>query len=104
MSNKVSAIVYKYNPVGFWFLGLYIFCLVFVIYHSLGMSLAQIGLFGSIFLAIPLYIQYGNSNQVRMLIPDDRKLIFSSGGIDFGDDHYPVKELETAAIYLESFT
>jgi hypothetical protein len=38
-----------------------------------------------------------------MQVWDERKLIFSSDAIDFGEDHYPIAELETAAVYLDSF-
>jgi hypothetical protein len=68
------------------------------------MSTGEILFFGAIFLAVPLYVQYGHSEKVRMLVPDERLLILSGEGIDFGEEHYPVKEIETAAIYLESFT
>lgn len=38
-----------------------------------------------------------------MLIWNEKKLIFSSEAIDFGESHYPVSEMETAAVYLDSF-
>ena len=38
-----------------------------------------------------------------MRVWDERRLIFSSDMISFGNDHYAVNELETAAVYLESF-
>ena len=38
-----------------------------------------------------------------MRVWDKRRLIFSSEMISFGNDHYAVHELETAAVYLESF-
>jgi hypothetical protein len=104
MPNSVSTSVYKYNPNGFWLLGIYIICLVIAIYHSLSMSVGQMAFFGALFLAVPLYVQYGSSNKIRMLVPDDRSLIFSNTGITFGDLQYPIEEIETAAIYLESFT
>jgi hypothetical protein len=34
-----------------------------------------------------------------MQVWDERKLIFSSDAMDFGEDHYPITELETAAVY-----
>jgi hypothetical protein len=103
MPHSVSTLVYKYNPKGFWLIGIYIVGLVIFISHWLTLSTAQIGLIGIIFLAVPLYVRYGDNENVRMMIWDERKLIFSSNSIDFGDDHYPVSELETAAVYLESF-
>ena len=51
-----------------------------------------------------MYVQYGNSNNVRMLVPDERSLIFSGRGIQFGLEHYPVKDIEAAAVFMESFT
>jgi hypothetical protein len=101
---KVSTIVYKYNTNGFALIGIYIICLFIAFTHILSMSTGEILFFGAIFLAVPLYVQYGHSEKVRMLVPDERLLILSGEGIDFGEEHYPVKEIETAAIYLESFT
>lgn len=103
MSHSVSTLVYKYNPKGFWLIGIYIVGLVIFILHWLSLSTVQIGLIGIIFLAVPLYVRYGDNENIKMMIWDERKLIFSSNGIDFGDEHYPVSELETAAVYLESF-
>jgi hypothetical protein len=103
MPHSVSTLVYKYNPKGFWLIGLYIVGLIIFIFHLLTLSTIQIGLIGIIFLAVPLYVQYGDNEKVRMRIWDERKLIFSSDGIYFGDEHYPVQELETAAVYLEAF-
>ncbi len=104
MPNQVSTIVYKYNSKGFVLTGIYILGLIVAFYHSLSMSTGEVMFFGAIFLAVPLYVQYGNNNKVRMLVPDERSLIFSGQGIQFGLDHYPVKDMETAAVYLESFT
>jgi hypothetical protein len=104
MTHSVSTLVYKYNPRGFWLIGIYILGLIFFISQWLSLSTAQIGLIGIIFLAVPLYVRYGDDENVKMMIWDKRKLIFSSNGIDFGDDHYPVSELESAAVYLESFS
>jgi hypothetical protein len=101
---KVSTVVYKYNTNGFVLIGIYIICLFIAIMHLISMSTGEILFFGAVFLAVPLYVQYGNSEKLRMLIPDERSLIFSGEGIDFGEEHYPVKDIETAAIFLESFT
>ncbi len=103
MSHAVSTLVYKYNLKGFWLIGLYILGLAVAIYHIFSMSTGQILFWGSVFLAVPLYVQYGNSEMVRMQVWDERKLIFSSEGIYFGDAHYPIRSIESAAIYLESF-
>jgi hypothetical protein len=104
MSNHtVSTRVYKYNPNGFWLLSIYIVCLFVFIFHLLSLSTTQILVYGSIFLAVPLYVQYGNSRKIRLMVWDEKKLIFSSDSIDFGEAHYPVSEIETAAIFLDSF-
>ena len=39
-----------------------------------------------------------------MKIPDERKLVFSSSGIKAGETIYPLSDIESAVIYLESFT
>ncbi len=104
MNNyTVSTLVYKYNPNGFWLLGVYIICLFVFIFHLLSLSMTQILVYGCVFLAVPLYVQYGNNRKIRLMVWDERKLIFSSGAIDFGEDHYPVNEMETAAVFLDSF-
>jgi hypothetical protein len=103
MPHKVPTLIYKYNPNGFVLIGLYIFCLGIFIFNLLSMSTLQIGIFGALFLAVPLYVRYSDNPKVRMQVWDKRKLIFSSDAIDFGEDHYPVTELETAAVYLDSF-
>ena len=104
MVNKVATIVYKYNPNGFMLFGIYILCLAIAIWHSFGMSTVEVLIYGSIFLAVPLYVQYGNNEKVRMLVPDERLLVFSDDGLAFGDANYPIDKLETAAIFLVAFT
>jgi hypothetical protein len=105
MPHNVPTRVYKYNPYGFLVIGIYIICLGIFIFHLLLMSMStlQIGIFGAMTLAVPLYVRYGNNPKWRMMVWDEQRLVFSSTAIDFGDDHYPVNEMETAAVYLESF-
>ena len=104
MNNyTVSTRVYKYNPIGLLLLGSYIICLGVFIFHLLSLSQTQILICLSIFFIVPMYVRYGNNRNVRLMIWDERKLIFSSGAIDFGEDHFPINELETAAIFLDSF-
>jgi hypothetical protein len=105
MPHKVPTRVYKYNLNGFLVIGIYIICLGIFIFHLLLMSVStlQIGIFGAMILAVPLYVCYGNNPKWRMMVWDERRLVFSSTAIDFGGDHYPVSEIETAAVYLESF-
>jgi hypothetical protein len=50
-----------------------------------------------------MYVYFGDNPKWSMRTWDERRLIFSSDMISFGQDHYAVNELETAAVYLESF-
>ncbi len=103
MPNKVSTNVYTTNPNGIAVVIIFIIGLGIFIFHLISMSTLEIGIVGSIFLAVYLYIRYSDNPRWRMQVWDDRKLIFSSDAIDFGDSHYPVSEMETAAIFLDSF-
>ena len=104
MSHAVSTRVYKYNPNTFVVLGIYSLCFIVFFYLIFWMSVSEMLLFGGILIAIPLYVRYGNNEKVKLRSWDENRLIFSSKGIDFGNAHYPIKELETAAIFLEAFT
>jgi hypothetical protein len=103
MPHKVATRVYTYNPTGIAVVVIFIMGLVIFIFHLLSMSTLQIGIVGSIFLGGWLYVYYGDNPNWQMRIWGKRRLIFSSDTIRFGEDHYPVSELETAAVYLESF-
>jgi len=104
MPNTVSTRVYQFNANSFWVIAVYF--ILFLVYFSqlMTMSTAGIILFGSILVGIPLYVRYGNNENIKLRTWDKRPLIFSSAGIQFGLDHYPVEGMETAAIFLESFT
>ena len=104
MPNTVSTRVYQFNSNSFWVIAVYF--ILFLVYFSqlMTMSTAGIILFGSILVGIPLYVRYGNNENIKLRGWDKRPLIFSSAGIQFGLDHYPVQGMETAAIFLESFT
>src|ERR1700753_4342391 len=104
MSHTVSTRVYKYNPNTFVVLGIYSVCFVVFFYLIFWMSVSEILLFGGILVAIPLYVRYGNNEKVKLRSWDENRLIFSTHGIDFGDTHYPVNEMEAATVYLDSFT
>jgi hypothetical protein len=102
-NHTVSTLVYKYNPIGITLLVGYIIGLFVFIFHILSLSGTQILVYGGLFFAILVYVRYGDNKKIRLMIWDERKLIFSSGSIDFGNDHYLVQELETAAVFLDSF-
>ncbi len=89
----------------FLVIGVYAVCVFIFILQvlSMTMSLAETGILGAVFLAIPLYAQYGNSKYFKLRVFDEKKLIFSSDGIHFGEDNYPLIGLEAAAVYLDSF-
>jgi hypothetical protein len=104
MTHTVSTRVYKYNPYTFIVLGIYSLCFVVFFYLIFWLSVSEMLLFGGILVAIPLYVRYGNNEKVKLRTWDENRLIFSTDGIDFGDAHYPLNQLETASIFLEAFT
>ncbi|HET7001307.1 MAG TPA: hypothetical protein VFI33_08365 [Puia sp.] len=104
MSHAVSTRVYKYNPHTFVVLGIYSLCFVVFFYLIFWMSVSEMLLFGSILIAIPLYVRYGNNEKVKLRRWDENRLTFSSKGIDFGNAHYPINGMEMTAIFLEAFT
>src|SRR5258706_10496344 len=104
MPNTVSTRIYKYKTNTLAVIGIYSFCFFVFLFRLYWMSTEEVLLFGSIFVAIPLYVRYGNNEKMKLRTCNEHRLIFSTDGIDFGEAHYPINELETAAIYLESFT
>jgi len=104
MTHSISTRVYKYNPHTFTVLGIYSLCFIVFFYLIFWMSVSEMLLFGGILIAIPLYVRYGNNEKVKLRTWDENRLVFSSIGIDYGNAHYPVNELETASIFLEAFT
>jgi len=104
MSHTVSTRVYKFNPHTFAVLGIYSLCFIVFFYLIFWMTVTQILMFGSILVAIPLYMRYGHNESVKLRSWDENRLIFSSDSIHFGDLCYPVKELEAASVCLEAFT
>jgi hypothetical protein len=103
MPNSVSTRVYKYNPNTLAVLGIYSLCFFIYLFRLYWMPRGEILLFGGIFVAIPLYVRYGNNEKAKLRTWDKNRLIFFTHGINFGESHYPVSELEIAAIYLEAF-
>ena len=103
MPHKVATRVYTYNSNGIVPIVLFIIGIPIFLYQLVSMMNLQAGISGSILLAIWLYVYYGNNPKWRMRVWDERRLIFSSEMISFGKELYAVNELETAAVYLESF-
>ena len=103
MLHKVVTPVYTFNPNGIAVVVIFIIGLGIFIFHFLSMSNVGIGIAFFIFLFVYLYVRFSNNQKWRMLIWNEKKLIFSSEAIDFGESHYPVSEMETAAVYLDSF-
>ena len=101
--HKVATRVYTTNPIGIAILVAYIIGLIIFIFNLMSMSTTEIGIVCALFFGVWIYVYYGNNPKWRMQVWDERRLVFSSTSIDFGEDHYPVSEMETAAIYLESF-
>ena len=103
MPRKVATRVYTVNPNGIVVVVIFIIVLCIFLFHLLTMSNLKAGIEGAILLTIYLYVRNTDSPKWRMRVWDERRLIFSSDVISFGEDQYPVNELETAAIFLDSF-
>jgi len=71
-NHSVSTGVYSYNPNGIALLVVYIPCLFVFIFHLLSLSMTQILVYGSLFLAVPLYVQYGNNRKIRLMVWEER--------------------------------
>ena len=103
MSHKVVTRVYTYNSKGIVPIAIFVIGIPIFLYQLVSMLNLQAWITGAILLAIWLYVYYGNNPAWRLRGWDKRTLIFSSEMISFGEDLYAVNELETAAVYLESF-
>lgn len=101
--NSVATLVYKYNPNANWVIIIYAICLFWFCYSLTTLGSGEIYLFGAALIIAPLYVRFSKQSVLKIRVWDERKFIFSSGGIEFGDDKYPINGLEAAAIYLESF-
>ena len=101
--NSVETLVYKYNPNANWIIVVYGICLFWFFYSIPSLGSGEIILLAVILIIAPLYVRFAKQSILKVRTWDERKLIFSSNGIEFGDDNYPVDGLEAAAIYLESF-
>jgi hypothetical protein len=50
-----------------------------------------------------IYIHYAEKSPFKTRIIDENKLTFSTGGIQYGDDQYPIGDIEAVAVYLYAF-
>jgi hypothetical protein len=105
-SEEVYASVYKINPNAIGIIIVYTIFLFWYIARALSpsMDVGSLIFFGAVALFIPPYIQNTNNPAFKMKIPDERRLVFSSSGIKAGETIYPLSDIESAVIYLESFT
>jgi hypothetical protein len=105
VSEEVYTSVYKYNPNAIAIIIVYIFFLFWYIAQVMSLSMRYPGLifFGAIAIFIPLYVQNTNNPVFKMKIPDEGKLVFSSSGLKDGETIFPLADIESAVIYLESF-
>jgi len=101
--HSVSALIYKYNPNAIWILSVYVICFLWFCISLPSLGSGEIYVFGGALIAAPLYVRYSKKSPFKLRTWDERRLIFSSDGIQFGEDSYPVSGLETAAFYLDTF-
>jgi len=101
--HSVSALVYKYNPNAILIIAVYAICFFWFFISLPTLGSGEIYVFGGVLIAAPLLVKYSKKSPFKLRTWDERKLIFSSDGIEFGNDSYPVSGLETAAFYLDTF-
>jgi hypothetical protein len=103
--EKVYASVYKYNPNAIGIIIIYVFYLFWYLSQMFSLSMGYGGLifFGAIAVLVPPYIQMTDNPVFKMKIPDEGKLIFSMSGMEDKQWIYPLSDIESAVIYLESF-
>ena len=103
--NEIPTSVYKLNPnaVGIFIaygLGL-IWSFDLLLHGHLGypsvLSLV------ALFVFVPLFIQNTNNPVFKAKIPDQGSLVFSSLGVQYKDDFYPIEDIEVVVVYLEAF-
>jgi len=104
-SEEVYASVYRYNPTAIAIIFVYIFFLFWYIAQVMSLTMGYPGLifFGAIAIFTPLYVQNTNNPVFKMKIPDEGKLVFSTSGLKDGETIFPLSDIESAVIYLESF-
>lgn len=103
--NEIPTSVYKLNPnaVGIFIaygLGL-IWSFDLLLHGHLGYP--SILSLVALFVFVPIFIQNTNNPVFKAKIPDQGSLVFSSLGVQYKDDFYPIEGIEAAVVYLESF-
>jgi hypothetical protein len=102
-NHSVAALVYKYNPNAIWIIAVYAICLLWFCLSLPSLGSSEIYVFGGALIAAPIYVKYSKKSPFKLRTWNEIRLIFSSDGIQFGNDSYPVNGLETAAFYLDTF-
>jgi hypothetical protein len=101
-TNSVTVLVFKFSIVallGIIFVsGLTLFFFFYLLISAPG--------FLWLFLPVAtfiIYIRYSKKALFKTRIIDENKLTFSTEGIQYGDEFYPVSEIEAVALYLYAF-
>ena len=103
--SDISASVYKLNPnaigifIGYALLLIWSFDLLLHGHLGYPSILSLLALF----LFVPLYVQNTNNPVFKAKIPDRGSLVFSSQGVQYKDDFYPIEDVEAAVVYFEGF-
>jgi hypothetical protein len=101
--SALSVQVYKYNSAAPWAMVIYGICFFWFLYSIPSLGKQEIYLFGGALLFIPLYIGLTKTPVLKLRVWDERRLIFSGNTLEFGDQVYPVRDLQEVTIYLEAF-
>ena len=101
-SNSVTVIVFKFSLRPILWIIFASFLTMILFFYLLFVNPAWLWL-GLPVVFFIIYIQSGSKTPYRTRVADENRLTFSTDGIDYGDDHYPVSELEAVAVYLYAF-
>ena len=103
--GNIKASVYKYNPnvIGIIVFYVFFFFWFWISVLTLSFSYPQIFVFGAIMIFVPAYVKYTRNQVFKMEIPNDGSLVFSSEGIWYKGNMFGLEDIESVAIYLESF-
>ncbi len=101
--NTVTTHIYRYNPYATWIIAIYAICFFWFFFSLSSLGSGEIYIIGAALIAVPLFFRFTNQAKFKIRTWDERELVFSSTGIKFGTENYPVDEMESAAVYLESF-
>jgi hypothetical protein len=103
--SDIPASVYKLNPnavgifIGYGLLLIWSFDLLLHGYLGYPSILSLL----AIFIFVPLFVQNTSNPVFKAKIPDQGSLVYSTLGVQFKDDFYPVEDIEAAVVYLEGF-